>query len=307
MSSDLVEVFILSYNRPQYICEAIDSILNQDYSNIKIIVSDNSTNDIVENILSKYKILANLEIRRRNPSLSSINHFNKILSEVSSDYFAVFHDDDIMKTNLVSTLLSTLINHPEASAAAGNSHIILDTLPTDKKFASQLNYIKKLRPKDIAQEYLNPSGTCPPFPGYLYRANKVKNTCISYNEGRKHSDASFLLKIATFGDVIWIPDILLSYRKHSGNDSNSHDLSATLSLARFFKKQKTVNIKTISNFKYKNMLLWLIQEVKNNRKNGYKFKTVLIHTAIKTLKSPHILFFAILKKTKKFIDSINRK
>ena len=43
MKDDLVSVIILSYNQLDILNETIDSILEQDYHNIEIIISDDGT------------------------------------------------------------------------------------------------------------------------------------------------------------------------------------------------------------------------------------------------------------------------
>ena len=55
-SSLKVSVIILSFNQAEFIAEAINSVLNQTYKNLEIIISDNgstdSTKEIIESFLS---------------------------------------------------------------------------------------------------------------------------------------------------------------------------------------------------------------------------------------------------------------
>ena len=48
-------VLIANYNNQKYLVDCIDSILNQSYKNIEIIVLDDSSNDNSFEILKRYK------------------------------------------------------------------------------------------------------------------------------------------------------------------------------------------------------------------------------------------------------------
>lgn len=50
----LVSVLIPAYNKPDYLREALDSALAQTYSNIEILIGDDSTNEDVKNMVAPY-------------------------------------------------------------------------------------------------------------------------------------------------------------------------------------------------------------------------------------------------------------
>ena len=100
MSRPKIQVFIATYNRPQMVGVAIDSVLSQSFKDLDVIVSDNSTNDQTQNKIEA-SYLSELTYIRRTPTLSPADHGNKILGEVDSDYYMIFHDDDI-KTKITN-------------------------------------------------------------------------------------------------------------------------------------------------------------------------------------------------------------
>lgn len=59
MGDELVSVIICAYNQQEFVGEAIQSALNQTYSPLEIIISDDlstdSTFEIIQNAVSKYK------------------------------------------------------------------------------------------------------------------------------------------------------------------------------------------------------------------------------------------------------------
>src|SRR5260370_18734795 len=50
----LVSTIIATYNRAYIVCEAIDSIINQTYKNVEIIVVDDGSSDDTQEKLRKY-------------------------------------------------------------------------------------------------------------------------------------------------------------------------------------------------------------------------------------------------------------
>ena len=52
--SSKVTVIILSYNQGSYLKDAIESVINQTYQNLEIIISDNGSNDNSKEIIKNY-------------------------------------------------------------------------------------------------------------------------------------------------------------------------------------------------------------------------------------------------------------
>ena len=50
-----VTIGIPSYNSSKYIRQSLDSIVNQTYNNIEVIISDNSSSDNTVDILKEYE------------------------------------------------------------------------------------------------------------------------------------------------------------------------------------------------------------------------------------------------------------
>lgn len=92
MNNPLVSIIIPTYNRGKYIKKAIDSCLNQTYSNIEVIVVDDCSPDNTKEIVTSY------EDKRvkyfRNDENSGAPYSRNRGIELSNGEFVNFLDDD---------------------------------------------------------------------------------------------------------------------------------------------------------------------------------------------------------------------
>lgn len=87
---------IPTYNQKEYIFEAVESALKQDYQNIEIIISDdNSTDGSYELLVEKYKENSKIKINRNSPNVGRVKNYRKLLYELSDgDYYLNLDGDD---------------------------------------------------------------------------------------------------------------------------------------------------------------------------------------------------------------------
>ena len=122
---DTFSLFLITRNRPHLLKLALNSVLNQTISNFPIIVSDNSTNnETKEMVESLYLNQSNIIYRKREREYGLIEHWNKVLSEVRSEYFMIFHDDDVMHPDMIRTMLNIIKKDHSLAFIATNARII---------------------------------------------------------------------------------------------------------------------------------------------------------------------------------------
>ncbi len=108
MSQPLISVLMTTYNHEKYITESIDSITNQTYENLELIIINDGSTDKTEEKIQPY--LENKKVKYINqantgPSIA----FNNGLKESKGDYIALMSGDDISYTNRLEEQLSILI------------------------------------------------------------------------------------------------------------------------------------------------------------------------------------------------------
>lgn len=99
-SVNLVSVVIPCYNQGEYIDEAVDSILNQTYTNIEIIiVNDGSTDEYTNRKLASYNKPKTYVLNKENGHLSSARNYG--IEHAKGDYILLLDADDMFKETFI--------------------------------------------------------------------------------------------------------------------------------------------------------------------------------------------------------------
>ena len=109
----LVTVYITNFNYANYIKESFESVKNQTYSNIEVlIIDDGSTDtslDIIKDIEKK-----NSEVKTIFQQNKGLNKTNNVALEASNgDYIMRLDADDILLPEAVETLVKELDNNDD--------------------------------------------------------------------------------------------------------------------------------------------------------------------------------------------------
>lgn len=108
MNRELISVIIPIYNVEKYLKECIDSILNQTYKNIEIILVDDGSTDNSPNICDEYtqKDTRVITIHQKNQGVSSAR--NKGLEASKGNYIFWIDSDDYVKEDCIEKLYNLL-------------------------------------------------------------------------------------------------------------------------------------------------------------------------------------------------------
>jgi hypothetical protein len=267
--SYILKVVILSHNRPDYLIESVQSVVNASKFLPKEIdclieVSDNSDNDKCFNaIIDKFK---EINIVSRIPVLSPISHFKNVISEADADFLVIFHDDDIMENNFLVNLFNLIIQDISIAAVAGNAYYMRNNRITkstflDKKF--NLTSIDSL--DDLVNYYFRyDKQRIAPFPSYMYRVDYLQQVNLDNIDIGKHGDVALLIEVLNFGKILWTHDIVMNYRLHGSNDSGVFSFFDNLNLYNYLKyDKKTTNSLALKNYHFQFWWTWYKEYIKD--------------------------------------------
>jgi glycosyltransferase involved in cell wall biosynthesis len=237
-----IQIYISTYNRPNTILNAVNSVLSQTFSSFELIVSDNSTNLETQSILFNIKDDRFKYIKRKS-LYSGIEHLNIILSEITADYFMIFHDDDIMHDNMVEKLQSSLNESSYIVAIGSNAEKVKNGKKSRKLFLKSNNDILINNPSELVYRYFIKDGIVP-FPSYMYRKEVSEKLRLNIIHGGKYCDVSFLIEVSKLGKIKFLSEPLMDYYFHEGQDSSSNESMQKSRLINYIISQTKMNRKS---------------------------------------------------------------
>jgi glycosyltransferase involved in cell wall biosynthesis len=115
MSTPLVTIVCLCFNHERFVTEALDSVFNQSYKNLQVIVVDDASNDASQEIIEKYlKQRPHAQFFALKSNIGNCAAFNVALSHAEGKYIVDFSTDDVMPVNKISEQVSFFENLDES-------------------------------------------------------------------------------------------------------------------------------------------------------------------------------------------------
>jgi len=258
-----IQVYLTTYNRPHLVEKAIDSILNQSFNSYELIISDNSTNDYTKTIVEK-KYFDKVRYIHRIPT--DPDHFNTILKDVDSEYFMIFHDDDVMHSSMLDTLYRKIIARREVIAIGSNARVVKNGKLKRSLFCEHLKKDIEIENRNqMVQAYFK-TGIVP-LPSYLYRVEVAHKLRFNFSHGGKHCDAAFIIDLLNLGPVIFCACPLMDFYIHSGQDSFNNAFRDRIKLVNYITNTTSYNRrdKIFKEFRMRNLYAELKKELLSER------------------------------------------
>ncbi len=211
-----VSVFIPTYNRCEYLKQAIESVLGQTYSDFNIHVVDNASTDNTEQLVKSF---SGIHYHRNPANVGMVENVRRCFSLCDSDYWMIMADDDLLTPTHLETALSGLKNYPQAALFGSVSCLRFTNL-------RRTDYYRSLVPADIRSQftYLGPETflahafyyTPIFFPGTVGRRQVATLLAkLEIPEGiNALMDRYFWTSAMELGGVVTSPLPTLFYREH---------------------------------------------------------------------------------------------
>lgn len=102
----LVSVVLCTYNGEKYIAQQLDTILQQSYTNLEIIIVDDASTDSTKSILEQYKSKdGRIKLFFNEINLGYNKNFEKAIGLATAEYIAISDQDDIWELHKIETII----------------------------------------------------------------------------------------------------------------------------------------------------------------------------------------------------------
>ncbi len=209
MKDKKVVVIMSTYNGENYVAEQLDSIINQTYKNIRIIVRDDGSTDNTVNIIKDYqRTYGNIKLYE-GENIGFIKSFFELLKTTEADYYAYADQDDVWMENKIELAVDLLdeLDDSKPNMAFGNS----DYYDENMKLISK-------GPRNRKFSFLTALFACV-TQGMTMTVNKTTRDMIIENTPKScffHDWWTYLLCIG-LGNVAYSNETVVKYRRRKEN------------------------------------------------------------------------------------------
>ena len=212
MKTPRVSVVMPAYNSEKYIGEAIESILNQTFTDFELIVlNDSPDNKELESIVKKY---ANKDKRvkyvKNSKNIGIPKSRNKLLKLTKGEYIACMDSDDISLPERFEKQIEYMNAHPECGVLGTWFQLFGKdtTIVRHPKYIKILNLLHN-------QHVGNPT--------VMMRKSVIDKYDLKYDEDYNYcEDYELWSRMIFVTEIHNLPEILLKYRWHGTNVSIEH-------------------------------------------------------------------------------------
>jgi len=121
----LVSVVLASRNGSKTIASAIESIVNQSYTNLELIIVDDESTDNTYKIAKEFDSKITIKIIRNEANLGLARSLNRGIGATSGDLIARMDDDDISLPERIYAQVRFMNEHPDVDVV-GTGVILVD-------------------------------------------------------------------------------------------------------------------------------------------------------------------------------------
>lgn len=147
----LVSILVPVYNREAFIEDCLNSALNQDYSNIEVVVCDNGSTDTTwEKCLKFEKINRNVRCFRSEINHGPVFNWQRCFDESVGKYIKFLFSDDLLRRDCITKMVDAFQSNAKceivfSAATIGTSEALGKLAYSSKtKSLSELEYISLL-------------------------------------------------------------------------------------------------------------------------------------------------------------------
>lgn len=215
-SKPLVSVVIPCYNHEQFVQDSIQSVIDQTYYNIELIIIDDGSKDnsvlkIQEMIELCEQRFVRFEFRTRaNIGLSAT--LNEALDWCKGKYYSPNASDDMILKDKTAIQVGFLEKNSDITVVFGGVKLINNNNVVLQEFLSEE---KVYNFKDIIMHQHDL-----PTPTYMTRLESIKKVG-GYNSNLIIEDWYMWLKLSKIGTLLYINEVFALYRQHDNNMSKN--------------------------------------------------------------------------------------
>lgn len=211
-----VSVIIPTYKRSEFLTRAIDSVLNQTYKNVEVVVVDDNGLDSeyrkrTEEKMEIYKNNSRVVYIKNSVNLGGALSRNEGIKKATGDYITFLDDDDVYLPNKIKNQLSFMVEHNlDMSFTNVRIHNTNDKLIDFREHS----YVKSWSNEELLKQHLMHHLT--PTATYMYRRSALERIG-GFDQSKVGQEFRLMLKSIERGLKIgYLPTVEVIQYVHEG-------------------------------------------------------------------------------------------
>lgn len=237
MQYPLVTIICISYNHSKYLIDAIESVWKLDYSNVQLIIADDSSSDNSQQIIKDLVGDKEVELVLNSTNIGHCKTFNKALKLAKGEFIIDLSADDVLKKDSLNLGIDSFkemgIDYGVFFADA--EHIDENGVIIGSHLTNSFFYLGAVPQGDIYRALLSKFFISPPT--MIFR-KEIMDKLEGYNEKLSYEDFDFLVRSSRISKFCYSTKITIQKRLHSKAASlqqyvkNSSQLNSTLEICK---------------------------------------------------------------------------
>ncbi len=307
-----VSIIMPVYNGESFLNESIQSVLEQSYPFIELIIVNDNSPDNSEEIIKNYLNLFPDKIKyvKHKKNLGGAEARNTGISIATGDYISFIDQDDIFLRTKIEEQLSFLLKEKVDLCCCG-----VEFFKGNKKMYTFYDVNFHLLPKKEQLKKFIEKNLIPTYSAIMATAISIKDIFPINSKYIGSDDYEFWLRYIYKYNIGFLNKILVKKREHSENLSwkkTENMIKERLELLKLYSRKYKVEVDTcaISNIYFSMSLKYLVQEEK---KRSFLFAINSLKICKKNIKSILIMLLILFpnkiakKLLKVFVSKYYRK
>ena len=192
-----IDVLMATYNGEKYVAEQIESILNQTYKNIRLVISDDGSTDGTR----------------------------EVLKQVKNDLYMLSDQDDVWLENKIEKSLE-LLKEQDADMVFGDLEVVDENLKMVYPSFGDFMLLNRKIKKNINNKNLNYLYNCVTGCTILSKKKFLdKILPIPHKSEYVVHDHWMGLIVSIYGKMAYMPEKYIKYRQHGNNQIGTEKIS----------------------------------------------------------------------------------
>lgn len=221
-----IDILLATYNGEKYLKEQLDSILNQSYSNFRLLISDDCSKDTTKNILEEYKKKdKRIQVFYQEKNLGYVKNFEFLLTKVENEIYALSDQDDVWNYDKIENTYNKMIED-NSDLVFTDLEVVNENLGTTIESFNDYMLLSRKINKYIDNYQLQYLYNCITGCTLMSKKKFLKDIIPIPTDSKYVIHDSWIgLVVSMKGKVSYLNEKTIKYRQHGNNQVGTEKLS----------------------------------------------------------------------------------